>query len=109
MKLPKPSAYRSMALAKLGKTQKRDGNLREWIKEDWRNLTPYAFGVVPNLKASPACGDATRNPKGQKSICRPLKKINKDTPVLAYNYTKQQLKKAVYQKNQSKRIIWETL
>ena len=33
MRLLKPSAYMSMVLAKQGKTKKRDGNLREWIKE----------------------------------------------------------------------------
>ena len=106
--LPKPSAYRSMALARMGKTKKRDGNLRDWINERWINLTPYAFNKV-TLKGSPECGDSSKNPKGQKSVCRPLKKIDKDTPTLASNYSKQQIRKAVSLKNQGKRIIWETL
>ena len=87
MKLPKPSAYMSMVLAKQGKTKKRDGNLREWINERWINLTPYAFYKV-TLKDSPECGDSSKNPKGMKSVCRPLRYVNKDTPDLATNYTK---------------------
>ena len=104
----KPSAYRSMVLAKEGKTKERDGNLKRWINEDWRNLTPYAFGIT-SLNKAPKCGDSSKNPRGQKSVCRPMKTVSKSTPVLATAYTKAQIKKAVSMKNEGKTIRWGVL
>ena len=80
----KHSAYRSMKLAKEGKTEKRDGNLRRWIDEDWRNLTPYAEGLVNSINDTEECGKRHKEQKG-KSVCRPMKKVNKDTPKTADN------------------------
>lgn len=105
----KPSAYRSMSLAKQGKTDpKNKGGLKRWIEERWVNLTPYAFNVV-SLKDSPACGDSSKNPAGQKSVCRPMRRMTKNTPSLASSFTKEQVKRAVRLKNAGKRINWNTL
>jgi hypothetical protein len=105
----KPSAYRSMNLAKRGKTNPQNvGGLRRWINEDWRNLTPYAFNIT-TLEGSPACGDSSKNPRGQKSVCRPLKAVSDKTPTLATAFTKQQIRKAVRLKNMGKVILWERL
>ena len=104
----KPSAYRSMSLAKEGKTKERDGNLKRWINEKWVNLTPVALGIV-SLRNAPACGDSSKNPRGQKSVCRPTVKVSKQTPVLAQTYTKKQIKKAIDIKNNGGRIIWSKL
>ncbi len=104
----KHSAYRSMQLAKENKTKKKDGNLRKWINEDWRNLTPYAENIVNSLKDTPECGKPHPRQKG-KTICRPLKKLDEKTPKLASSYSKKQLKEAVKLKNQGKRITWSKL
>jgi len=103
----KHSAYRSMQLAKEGRTKARDGNLRRWIQEDWRNLTPYSEGLT-SLKDTPECGKPHPEQKG-KSVCRPMKKINEQTPELASSYTKNQIKKAVQIKNKGETIKWSNL
>ena len=103
----KHSAYRSMRIAEKGKA-KTKGGLRTWIDEKWINLSPYAYGVVPFNK-SPECGDSSLNPKGVPSVCRPMKKKSKNTPTLANNYTKAQIRKAVEMKKKGKRIMWGEL
>lgn len=105
----KHSAYRSMQLAKENKTKKKDGNLKRWILEQWVNLSPFAAGLINNIKNSPKCGDSSKNKKGDKSICRPLKKVSDKTPKLATEYTKKQIKKAQDIKNKGKRIEWGKL
>jgi len=97
-----------MQIAKEGKTKKKDGNLKRWINEDWRNLTPYAEGLVKSLKDTPECGKPHPEQKG-KSICRPLKKINESTPKTADNYSIKELQKAVEIKNKGKIIKWDDL
>jgi len=105
----KASAYRSMNLAKQGKTNPQNkGGLRRWINEDWRNLTPYAYNIT-TLSGSPACGDSSKNPRGQKSVCRPMKAVSSNTPTLASTYTKKQIRKAVALKNKGQVIMWEKL
>ena len=104
----KPSAYRSMHIARQGKTKKHDGNLKRWINEDWRNLTPYAENLVKTIEESPECGKPHPKQKG-KSVCRPLKKINDSTPDIASSYTKQQIRKAVAIKNKGQYINWSKL
>ena len=108
----KHSAYRSMRIAKEGKMQSRNGGLRRWIDEDWRNLTPYAFGVT-GFADTPECGDSRKNPviRGvrQKSVCRPMRRVSKNTPVLAKNYSRKQIRKAVGKKNRGERILWGEL
>lgn len=103
----KHSAYRSMQLAKEGKTKNKDGNLKRWIQEDWRNLTPYAEGLT-SLDETPECGKPHPEQKG-KSVCRPMKKVNEQTPNLASTYSKEQIKKAVELKNKGETIKWDDL
>ena len=103
----KHSAYRSMQLAKEGKTKNKDGNLKRWIQEDWRNLTPYAEGLT-TLDETPECGKPHPQQKG-KSVCRPMKKVNEQTPNLASTYSKEQIKKAVELKNKGLTIKWSEL
>lgn len=104
----KNSAYRSMQIAKKGKTKKRDGNLRRWIEEDWRNLTPYAEGIVNSIAETEECGKRHKEQKG-KSVCRPYKKITEQTPDIASSYTKEEIKKAVEIKNRGETIKWNKL
>lgn len=103
----KHSAYRSMHLAREGKTKKRDGNLKRWIDEDWRNLTSYAEGLT-SLEDSPKCGSPHPDQKG-KSVCRPMKKISDETPNIASSYSKEEIKKAVDLKNKGHTIKWNEL
>ena len=97
-----------MQIAKEGKTKKKDGNLKRWINEDWRNLTPYVEGLVKSINETPECGKPHPKQKG-KSICRPNKKVSQSTPTLATNYSKEELKKAVEIKNRGETINWNEL
>ena len=100
----KPSAYRSMALVK--KYKALGGRLRDtrtkgtqnWLKEKWKNLTPYSQGL--SGKTDFLCGN--KHPKQTKpSVCRPLKDVNK--------YTKTQIQKAVQIKSKGGIIDWKKL
>ena len=100
----KNSAYRSMQLAREGKTKNKDGNLKKWINEKWLNLNALA-----DRKIELPCG---KKYKGQKSptVCRPKKKVDKTTPKpLAGQLTKSQIDKAINIKKQGKRINWSKL
>ena len=75
-KYERHSAYKSMFIQKkyieLGGKYKRKGKkLSNWRKEEWVEITPY---LKENKKI--VCG-SSNNKKG----CRPLKRINKDTPI----------------------------
>ena len=100
----KPSAYRSMALVK--KYQALGGRLRDtrtkgtqtWLKEKWKNLTPYSQGL--SGKTDFVCGK--KHPQQTKpSVCRPLKDVKK--------YTKTQIQKAVQIKKKGGVIDWTKL
>lgn len=101
----KPSAYRSMALVKkyqaLGgrlKPTKTKGTTQTWLKEKWKNLTPYSQGLAG--KTDFVCGN--KHPKQTKpSVCRPLKDVKK--------YTKSQIQKAVQIKSKGGVIDWNKL
>jgi hypothetical protein len=101
------SAYRSMQLAKQNKTENKDGGLRRWINEKWRNLTPLTLGDPKFYE----CGKKSKEQqqKNLPSICRPTITVNKDTPMLASNYNLKQLKKAVSIKKRGGRIMWDEL
>jgi hypothetical protein len=103
----KHSAYKSMVLAKEGKTKRMDGNLEKWIDEKWRNLTPLILGDNKFYE----CGKKSEEQikKNLPSICRPTVKIDKETPNLANNYNKKQLKEAVQIKKKGKIIKWDKL
>jgi hypothetical protein len=71
------SAYKSMYISKRyqemgGKYKgKKESQTERWRKEEWVQIVPY---VEKNKKI--ACGSQNKKNKA----CRPLKKVNKDTP-----------------------------
>jgi len=110
----KHSAYKSMDLVKTYKRMggridksKKKGGTDKWNKEQWKNLTGVALGKM-SIADAPKCGNKY---KGQKepSICRPTKKIDEKTPVLAQSYSRSQLKKALEIKKKGKTINWKNL
>jgi hypothetical protein len=102
----KPSAYRSVTLAKQGKN-KTDGGLKTWFGEKWRNLTPLTLGDNQFYN----CGTQSDEQRkmGLPSVCRPTVKKAKSTPTLAQNYSISQIKKAVKIKQQGKVIQWREI
>jgi hypothetical protein len=104
----KPSAYRSMMLVKENKNKTKNTGLRDWVREDWRNLTPISIGD----KEFYPCGKKSKEQErlGLPSVCRPSKRISsKTTKPLARDITPTQLKKAIALKKQGKRIAWSKL
>lgn len=101
------SAYKSMAIAMEGKTKNKDGNLKRWINEKWQNLTPLTLGDNKFYE----CGKKSKEQikKNIPSVCRPSKKISKETPKIAKNFNKTQIKKAIEIKKKGKYIKWEKL
>lgn len=113
---PKHSAYRSMMIIteykKRGgimdeKLEKKSG-LKRWLDEKWINVYEY----LKNDKII-ACGDKSAL---KHSACRPLKRINKDTPItlpeLLKIHSKQDILKAIELKNKDPQgyiMRWETL
>lgn len=106
----KPSAYKSMHLAKQRKKKGviiTDYDLDRWIDEEWRNLTPYILNDNTFYK----CGKKSKKQieLNIPSVCRPTIKISYKTPKLAQEYTKEQIKKAVNIKKKGERIKWNNL
>lgn len=104
----KPSAYKSMQLGKEGKIKDKNGGLDRWIRERWANLTPLTLGE----KEFYECGEKSKKQMkihNLPSVCRPTRKVNKDTPTLAKEYDLKQIKKAVEIKKKGKRIDWSKL
>ncbi len=107
MNREKHSAYRSMKLAKEGKTKPttkaNKGALQRWSNEQWLNLN-----ALIDKEIEIPCGTKY---KGQKdpTVCRPKKKVNEQTPKLAKEFTKKQIKKAIDIKKQGKRVNWGKL
>jgi hypothetical protein len=105
----KPSAYRSMQMAKLGlsKATNKDnkGKLKIWRDERWINLTGY----ITDGKKDIPCGTKGKNQGNLPSVCRPSKKVNKKTTSpLADELIKKPKKivEAVEIKKRGKRIDW---
>lgn len=111
---PKHSAYRSMLIQKeykkRGGTYKDmfDKNLNRWLKEKWINVNEY----INNNKIV-KCGDEKYK---KNSACRPLIRVNKDTPItikeLLNKYDKDQINKVIKIKNkdpQNKILLWNKL
>tara|TARA_B100001094_G_scaffold325836_1_gene380861 strand:- start:2121 stop:2519 length:399 start_codon:yes stop_codon:yes gene_type:complete len=113
-KYKKHSAYKSMYIIEKyeemgGKLKgKRKNNLNNWTRERWVNLSGVALGKT-KLKDAPECGIKDKNQGKNPSICRPSVKVNRDTPKLAQNFSKSQLKKAVNIKKKGKIIKWNDL
>ena len=116
-KYKKNSAYKSMYMVeqyerlggRINQKLKTKSKLKTWIKEKWVNLTPLAMGIETSISKLPKCGIKHSEQKTNPSICRPTKKINKDTTSLAQSFTKNQIIKALKIKKQKKRINWNDL
>jgi len=115
-KYEKHSAYKSMYLVeeyeRLGgkiNTKLKKSGTATWNKEKWKNLTPIAMGIESDIKKLTACGNKHPKQKTNPTICRPTKKINKNTTSLAQSFTKSQIKKALEIKKKGLRINWKEL
>lgn len=101
----KPSAYKSGYLIKEYKDmggrlkRKNKSDLEQWFRDDWVNLTPYAERITTS-KTKYACGEKAPKQKGP-SVCR--------SSADAKKYNRRQIKKAVAQKKEGKRIQWSKL
>ena len=107
------SAYKSMALVKEyrrlgGRIGKGESGTKRWLREDWRNLTPYAFDGVP-LEQTPKCGVKGEKQGDRPSVCRPLKSVSRQTPLTADHFTRQQVRDAVAVKERGETIRWGSL
>jgi len=106
----KPSAYRSMKLAKLGlskpTTKANRGALLDWTRERWQNLT-----ALLTDDAFYECGTKGKKQKelGLPSVCRPTIRINDKTPKLAQEFTEKQIRQAIELKKKMQRINWSEL
>ena len=100
------SAYKSMRIAKEGKTKNKNGGLKNWILEKWENGT----ALITDKEHLP-CGKRGKKQQemGLPSICRPTVKITSSTPNLLQTYTPKQLKKAIKIKQTGKMIHWDKL
>jgi hypothetical protein len=111
----KPSAYRSMHIARLrgysGNTNnknKNDNELEKWILARWENLTARLTDGDKFYK----CGEKGKNQKllGLPIVCRPSVKVDEITPTpLASNLTKKQIEKAIKIKQKGLRINWKEI
>jgi hypothetical protein len=111
------SAYKSMYMVeqyekfggRINQKLKTKSKLENWKDESWVNLTAFALGLETDIKKLPKCGIKHSEQKKNPTICRPTKKVNKDTTSLAQSFTKSQIKKALEIKKKGKRIDWSEL
>lgn len=116
-KYKKNSAYKSMYMAeeyerlggRINPKLKSKSKLKTWISEKWVNLTPIALGLETSIKNLTVCGKKHPKQKSDPTICRPTKKVNKNTTSLAQSFSKSQIKKAFQIKKKGKRINWNQL
>ena len=107
----KPSAYRSMQLAKLKLSQpttnKNKDNLITWKKEMWQNLT----AKLTDGDKFYNCGNKGKNQikMDLPSVCRPSVRINDKTPKIANEFSNEQIRKAIKIKKQGNIIKWNEL
>jgi len=107
--IPPPSAYRAMRLSKLNlikPSKETESELKRWKAEEWVNLT----AKLTDGETLP-CGKKGKTQQKLKlpSVCRPTKKINEATPILASKFNEKQIKKAIEVKKQGKRIDWKAI
>ena len=108
------SAYKSMYIQKkykeLGgryKNKKKNiGDTKRWLNEEWVVVSEYLNG---NKKI--VCGTS----EIKKKVCRPLVRINKDTPIAIPELLKMHSKKDLLnlarkkQNDMQGRVFWKTL
>ena len=110
----KPSAYKSMYIQKIYKelggkyknNKNKNASTTRWNKEKWIQVIPY---LKNGEKIT--CGMSNKKTK----VCRPLKRINKNTPItideLLKLHSQADLIKLANKKNKnmSGRVYWKTL
>jgi len=109
----KPSAYKSMHIARLrgyhGKNNnKNDNDLQKWILARWENVTARITDGDKFYK----CGERAENQKllNLPSVCRPSVRIDETTPTpLSGQLTNKQIEKAIKIKQKGLRINWKEL
>tara|TARA_R100000734_G_C3299655_1_gene90427 strand:+ start:123 stop:545 length:423 start_codon:yes stop_codon:yes gene_type:complete len=108
------SAYKSMFISKKYKelggkyktTKKKAGSTDNWTKEEWIQVIPY---LTKGDKI--ACGLDNKKNK----VCRPLKRINSNTPITINELLKLHKKEDLIKlankklKDMDGRIFWKTL
>jgi len=108
------SAYKSMYISKTYKDmggkykteKKKQGKTDRWNKEEWIQILPY---LERNEKI--ACGKNNKKTK----VCRPFKRVDKDTPItigeLLKLHKKSDLIKLAKKKNNDMdgRVFWKSL
>jgi hypothetical protein len=113
-KYKRHSAYKSMFISKRYKelggkyktSKKTSGGTDRWNKEQWIQVIPY---LTKGEKI--ACGSANKKNK----VCRPFKRVDKNTPVtlpeLMKMHSKEDLLKLARKKNNNMngRVFWKTL
>jgi hypothetical protein len=106
----KPSAYKSMWLAKENKGKgENKGKLRKWINEEWVNLNAL---YIKNPSQNLPCGQKY---KGQKdpTVCRPKydksDNTHKTPKPLAGDLTRKKVQEAIKIKKKGERVQWKKL
>ena len=108
------SAYKSMFISKKYKelggkyktTKKKSGSTDNWTKEEWIQVIPY---LTKGEKI--VCGLDNKKNK----VCRPLKRINSNTPITINELLKLHKKEDLIKlanrklKDMDGRIFWKTL
>lgn len=104
------SAYKSMWIVKTYKNRggeykgKKEGLTKRWRDEEWIQVKPF---IEDNKKI--ACGSDNRKNK----VCRPLKRVNKETPItikeLQKIYTDDEILKLANMKikDMKGRVMWK--
>jgi hypothetical protein len=109
----KPSAYKSMHIARLrgytgNNNNKNKNELNKWILARWENLTARITDGDRFYK----CGEKGKNQKllNLPSVCRPSVKIDETTPTpLSGQLTNKQIQKSVKIKQKGLRINWREI
>jgi|APGre2960657444_1045066.scaffolds.fasta_scaffold10771_4 hypothetical protein len=81
--------------------EKNQGLLR-WFREKWVNLTKPIKDKKGNIVGYEECGRKEATSKGTYPLCRPLKRITRDTPKTVSELTTASIKKAEIEKQKIK-------
>lgn len=84
------------------KPSTQDPGLKRWFKEQWIDLNQpiYSKGTQKHVIGYKPCGRPNVS-KGEYPLCRPLRRITKETPMTVSELSKKQIQKA----KAAKRIV----